>query len=64
MAADLRFARREPFGSDVVMDVLVADMKLLLATLSIGVGSARRIRCEVGIEFVGGVSFEVPNTFI
>lgn len=62
---DLRFARRGFFGSDVVMDVLVADMKLLLATLRTGVGKARRIRCDVGIEFVGKeVWLLFPKTFI
>jgi hypothetical protein len=63
-APDLRFDLREPLGSDVVIDVLVADMKLLLATLSIGVGNARRIRCEVGMALVGGVACEPPNTLI
>lgn len=52
------------FGNEVVIDVLVADMKLLLATLSIGVGRARRIRCEVGIACVGGRACDPPKTFI
>lgn len=63
-AADLRFDRRGFLGSDVVIDVLVADMKLLLATLSMGVGRARRIRWEVGMALVGGRFCDPPNTFI
>lgn len=45
------------------MEELVALIKLLLAALRIGVGSARRILCDVGIECVGG-SWEAPNTLI
>jgi hypothetical protein len=41
-------------GRLLVIELLVALMKLEFAALSIGVGRARRIRCEVGIEFVGG----------
>lgn len=51
-------------GSELVMELLVAVMKLLFAAFKIGVGNARRIRCEVGMAFVGGRVCEVPNTFI
>ena len=36
------------------MELLVALMKLELATFNIGVGRALRIRCDVGREFAGG----------
>ena len=48
-----RLVRREApedRGSDVVSDDDVADMKDELAALRMGVGRARRMRCEVGIE--------------
>ena len=51
-------------GNELVIELLVAVMKLLLAALRIGVGRARRIRCEVGIAFVGGRVCDVPKTFI
>ena len=47
-----------------MIELLVALMKLEFAALRIGVGRARRIRCEVGIEFVGGDATWAPNTFI
>lgn len=50
---DLRLLRR-CLGRLLVIELLVALMKLEFAALRMGVGSARRILCEVGIEFVGG----------
>lgn len=47
-------------GSEEVMLELVAAMKLLLATLRIGVGSARRIFWLVGMALVGGNGFWEP----
>lgn len=60
----LRFVLRGFLGRELVMELLVAVMKLLFAALRIGVGRARRIRCEVGMAFVGGSVCDVPNTFI
>lgn len=51
-------------GRELVIELLVAVIKLLLAALRIGVGRARRIRWDVGIEFVGGDACEPPKTFI
>lgn len=61
---DLRFERRGFLGKELVMELLVAVMKLLLAALSRGVGRARRIFCEVGMALVGGSVCDPPNTFI
>jgi hypothetical protein len=58
------FPRRGVFGSELVMELLVADMKELLAAFSIGVGSARRILWLVGMALVGGRVCDVPKTFI
>ena len=58
------FPRRGFFGKELVMELLVAVMKLLFAALRNGVGKARRIRCDVGMAFVGGSDCEAPNTFI
>ena len=52
------------FGRLLVMELLVALMKLEFAALRIGVGRARRIRCEVGREFAGGDATWPPNTLI
>jgi hypothetical protein len=41
---DLRFPRRGDLGRLLVIELLVALMKDEFATLSIGVGSARRMR--------------------
>lgn len=46
------------------MLLLVAVMNELFAAFSIGVGSARRIRCDVGMAFVGGRFSDAPKTFI
>lgn len=46
------------------MELLVADMKLEFAALSIGVGRALRIRWDVGIEFAGGEAFWAPKVLI
>ena len=53
-------------GRELVMLELVADMKLLLAALRNGVGSALRILWLVGIALVGGsgVWALAPNTDI
>lgn len=52
------------FGRLLVMELLVALMKLEFATLSMGVGRARRMRCEVGREFAGGDATWPPITLI
>lgn len=46
------------------MELLVAVMNELFAALRNGVGSARRMRCEVGIALVGGIACDVPKTLI
>lgn len=46
------------------MELLVALIKLEFAALRMGVGSARRIRCDVGSEFAGGDAFWEPVAFI
>jgi hypothetical protein len=46
------------------MELDVALIKLEFAALRMGVGRALRIRCEVGMEFVGGEVTCVPKTFI
>lgn len=46
------------------MELLVADMKEEFAALRIGVGRARRIRWDVGIELEGGDAFWAPKVFI
>jgi hypothetical protein len=53
-------------GRLLVRLLLVAVMKLELAALRIGVGSARNIFCDVGMAFVGGrgVCAEAPKTDI
>jgi hypothetical protein len=51
-------------GRELVMELLVAVIKLLLAALRKVVGKARKIFCEVGIAFVGGSVWDPPNTFI
>lgn len=43
-AADLRFVRDFDFGRLLVIELLVALMKLELAAFKIGVGKARRMR--------------------
>ena len=64
LAAALRFLRRDlSLGSELVMELLVADMNELLAALRNGVGNALRIRCEVGMAFVGG-DVDAPKVFI
>ena len=65
LAPVLRLLRRGLFfGSELVMELLVADMKELLAARRNGVGSARRIFCDVGIALVGGEACEPPKVFI
>jgi hypothetical protein len=51
---DFLLLLRGDFGRLLVMELLVALMKLEFAALSIGVGRARRIRWEVGSELAGG----------
>jgi hypothetical protein len=63
-ALDFRLPRRGFLGSELVMELLVAVMKLLFAAFRKGVGRARRIRCEVGMALVGGSDCEAPKTFI
>jgi hypothetical protein len=41
-------------GRLLVMELLVALIKLEFAAFKIGVGRARRILWDVGMEFVGG----------
>ena len=60
---DLRFPLPLFFGRLLVIELLVALMKLEFAAFNIGVGRARKIRCEVGIELVGGEAIWAPNTF-
>lgn len=50
---DLRF-RPLDFGKLLVIELLVALIKLEFAAFRIGVGRARRIRWEVGSELAGG----------
>jgi len=52
---DFRFPRF-CFGRLEVMELLVADMKDEFAAFRIGVGRARRMRCEVGMELAGGMT--------
>ena len=52
------------FGKLLVIELLVALIKLEFAAFKIGVGSARRIRCEVGSEFAGGDAKWPPKTLI
>jgi hypothetical protein len=61
---DLRLLRRGDFGRLLVIELLVALIKLEFAAFKIGVGSARRIRWDVGKEFAGGEAIWAPNTFI
>ena len=42
------------FGRLLVIELLVALMKLELAALRMGVGRARRMRWDVGRELAGG----------
>lgn len=64
-AEDFRFPRLGLFfGSELVIELLVAVMNELFAALRKGVGKARRIRCDVGIALVGGRACDVPKTFI
>ena len=42
----------------------MALIKLEFAALRMGVGSALRIRCDVGIELVGGEATCAPKTLI
>lgn len=64
LPAVFRFARRVlSFGNELVNELLVAVMKELLAALRKGVGNALRIRCDVGMAFVGGEA-AVPKVFI
>jgi hypothetical protein len=51
-------------GNELVIELLVAVMKLLFAAFRNEVGSARRIRCDVGMALVGGRACVVPKTFI
>lgn len=60
---DLRLLRRWDFGRLLVIELLVALIKLEFAAFRMGVGSARKIRCEVGIELLGGEATWAPNTF-
>jgi hypothetical protein len=57
----LRF-RRDDLGRLLVRLELVALMKLELATLRKGVGSARKIFCDVGTAPTGGNSCCEPIT--
>jgi len=50
---DLRL-RPLDFGRLLVIELLVALMKLEFAALRMGVGRARRMRCDVGNELAGG----------
>jgi hypothetical protein len=59
---DLRLDLLRCFGSDEVILELVADMKLEFAALRIGVGRARSIRWEVGMELLGGKLACPPKT--
>lgn len=59
-----RLPRRCVLGNELVIELLVADMKELLAALRIGVGRARRILWLVGMALVGGRACDAPNTFI
>lgn len=60
-----RFERRGLFfGRELVMELLVADMKELFAAFRKGVGRALKMRWEVGIEFAGGDAWDPPKTFI
>lgn len=52
------------FGRLLVIELLVALMKLEFATFNIGVGRALRMRCDVGKEFAGGDAICAPKTFI
>ena len=61
---DFLLLRLGDLGRLLVMELLVALIKLELAALRIGVGSARRMRWEVGSELVGGDATCPPNTFI
>lgn len=51
---DFLLLRLGDFGRLLVIELLVALMKLEFAALRMGVGRARRIRWEVGREFAGG----------
>ena len=51
---DFLLFRLGDFGRLLVMELLVALIKLEFAALRIGVGRARRMRWEVGKEFAGG----------
>lgn len=55
-----RLALRGDLGRLVVRLVLVALMKLELATFKNGTGSARRMRCEYGTALFGSGSLWVP----
>jgi hypothetical protein len=61
---DLRLLRLWDLGRLLVIELLVALIKLEFAAFKIGVGNARRIRWEVGIELVGGEAICPPMTFI
>lgn len=51
-------------GKELVIDELVADMKLLLAAFRKEVGKTRRIRWAVGSVCDGGMTWDDPKTFI
>ncbi len=51
-------------GRLLVIELLVALIKLELAAFKIGVGRARRILWDVGMEFVGGEATCAPKTVI
>ena len=59
-----RFVRLVFFGRELVIDELVADMKLLLAALRNEVGKTRRILWAVGSVCDGGMTWDDPKTFI
>ncbi len=61
---DFRLPLRWDLGRLLVIELLVALIKLEFAALRMGVGSALRIRCDVGIEFVGGEATCAPKTLI
>lgn len=58
---DLRFPRF-CFGRLEVIELLVADMNEEFAALRMGVGRARRMRCDVGMELAGGMTCCPPKT--
>lgn len=60
----LLFPPRFPLGRLLVIELLVALIKLEFAAFKMGVGRARKIRCEVGRELEGGELTWPANTLI